>query len=344
MTPSKERVIWVLQGARSGDNAQARELASRLGWTVLPKPLAFNILHHLPNIVLGASTASLYGRSAAQLAAPWPDLVIATGKRTAPVARWIKQQSGGNTKIVQLGRPRAPLAAFDLVVTTPQYGLPAAENVAEALVPFATPQRVEPAALARWSAAWLHLPRPWIAIVVGAPRYPLRLGKAETGRLREAANRLAATSGGSFLVLGSPRTPKGVVEKIGNGLQAPAILCPWNAAENPYQAVLALADRFIVTSDSASMLGETIGTGKPVDIFILPASRVRFGWEARTGLAAWLSREGILQPPRDLSRLVREIIARGHAKPLGSDMTTKRINGVAGDDVIVRIKAMFEIS
>ena len=344
MAPSKERVVWILQGAHGGDNAQARELASRLGWTALLKPLSFNILHHLPNIVLGASTASLRGQPAAQLAAPWPDLVVATGKRTAPVARWIKKQSGGRTRIVQLGRPRAPLSAFDLVVTTPQYGLPAAENVAEALLPFATPQRVAPAVLARWSAAWSHLPTPWIAVVVGAPRFPLRLGKAETGQLVEAASGLAAATGGSLIVLASPRTPPGLVEKIGAGLKVPAIVHPWNAVENPYQSALTLADRFVVTSDSASMLGEAIGTGKPVDIFILPASRVKFGWEARTGLAAWLSRKGILQPPRDLPRLVREIIARGYARPLGSEMITKRMDGVAGDDVIARIKAMFDIS
>ncbi len=342
MTSHKERVIWVLQGARGGDNAQARELASRLGRTALLKPLAFNILHHLPNIVLGVSAASLRRRAVAQLAAPWPDLVIATGKRTAPVARWIKKRSGGRTKIVQLGRPRAPLSAFDLVVATPQYGLPAAANAVETLLPFATAKRPKPGVLEKWSAAWSHLPKPRIAVVVGAPRFPLRMGEAEIVELAEAANGLAAALGGSLMVVGSPRTPKGVVEKIGAGLRAPAILYPWNAAENPYQAVLALADRFVVTSDSASMLGETVGTGKPVDIFILPASGFRFGWEAKTGLAAWLSREGILQPPRDMSRLVREIIGRGHARPLGSDMPTKPMSGVAGDDVVARIKAMFE--
>jgi mitochondrial fission protein ELM1 len=308
----------------------------------LLKPLSFNILHHLPNIVLGTSSASLRGQPAAQLAAPWPDLVIATGKRTAPVARWIRKQSGGRTRIVQLGRPRAPLSAFDLVVTTPQYGLPTAGNVVETLLPFATAHRPEPGAVKKWSAAWSQLPKPWIAMVIGAPRFPLRMGKTEIVRLAEAADRLAAASGGSLLVLGSPRTPQGMVEKIGARLHVPAIPYPWNAAENPYQAALALADRFVVTSDSASMLGETVGTGKPADIFILPASRVRFGWQAKAGLAAWLSRKGILQPPRDMSRLVREIIARGYARPLGSDMTTKRMNGGAGDDVVTRIKAMFE--
>jgi hypothetical protein len=341
---SAGHLIWVLQGVRGGDNAQARELASRLGWAALLKPLSFNILHNLSNIALGASVVSLRRRAAASLAPPWPDLVIATGKRTAPVARWIKKRSGGGTKIVQLGRPRAPLSAFDLVVTTPQYGLPAAENAVEALLPFATGQRPEPGVLEKWSAAWSPLPRPWIVVVIGAPRFPLRMGETEIVRLAEAANGLAAAMGGSLMILGSPRTPQGMVEKIGAGLRAPAILYPWNAAKNPYQAALALADRFIVTSDSASMLGETIGTARPVDIFILPASRLRFGWEAKTGLAAWLSRQGILQPPRDMSRLVGEIIARGHARPLGSDIATQPISGRAGDDIVARIKAMFENS
>ena len=342
MTPDTEHLIWVLQGARAGDNAQARELASQLGWQAMIKPLFFNILHRLPNALLGARIASVRRRAAAGLVPPWPDLVIATGKRTAPVARWIKKQSGGRTKIVQLGRPRAPLAAFDLVVTTPQYGLPSAANVVEVFLPFATPQPVEAAALTRWSAAWSHLPRPWIALVIGAPRKPLRLGDAEIARLTEATNRLAAASGGSLMVVGSPRTPQGAAEQIGAGLTAPAILYPWNTAENPYQAVLALADRFVVTSDSASMLGETIRTGKPVDIFILPSSRRRLGWQTSARLAAWLSRRGILQPRGDMLRLVNEIIGRGHARPLGSDLAIQPLTGGVGDDIVVRIKAMFD--
>jgi hypothetical protein len=144
------------------------------------------------------------------------------------------------------------------------------------------------------------------------------------------------------MVVGSPRTPQGAAEQIGAGLTAPAILYPWNTAENPYQAVLALADRFVVTSDSASMLGETIRTGKPVDIFILPSSRRRLGWQTSARLAAWLSRQGILQPRGDMLRLVNEIIGRGHARPLGSDLAIQPLTGGVGDDVVVRIKAMFD--
>ncbi|NJM28954.1 MAG: hypothetical protein HC855_01375 [Rhizobiales bacterium] len=153
-----KRRVWVLQGARTGDNAQAAELAHRLSLSFEIKPLTYNLLHNLPNILLGESAASV-GAGKESLRAPWPDLVIATGKRAAPVARWIKRQSGGRAKLVHLGRPRAPLEAFDLVVTTPQYGLPPAENAVVAPLPFATPRPSDLVQIATWQAEWEYLPR-----------------------------------------------------------------------------------------------------------------------------------------------------------------------------------------
>jgi hypothetical protein len=43
-----------------------------------------------------------------------------------------------------------------------------------------------------------------------------------------------------------------------------------------------------------------------------------------------------------MSRLIQEIIARGHARPLGSEMTTKPMKHMIGDDIVTRIKAMFD--
>jgi mitochondrial fission protein ELM1 len=45
----------------------------------------------------------------------------------------------------------------------------------------------------------------------------------------------------------------------------------WPPAQpNPYPALLALADRFLVTCDSASMIADACVTGKPVEVFTLP--------------------------------------------------------------------------
>ena len=87
--------IWLIVGDRLGDNAQTENLMAGLGlpyerryvkvvdpW-VKGKPKVIPSLHHLD---LDASD---------ELAAPWPDLVVTVGRRMSMVARWIREQSGG---------------------------------------------------------------------------------------------------------------------------------------------------------------------------------------------------------------------------------------------------------
>ena len=54
-----------------------------------------------------------------------PDLVIAMGRRKAPIARWIRKQSEGLSRLVQLGRKGANDAeAVDLTFVCPLFRLP----------------------------------------------------------------------------------------------------------------------------------------------------------------------------------------------------------------------------
>jgi hypothetical protein len=46
--------------------------------------------------------------------------------------------------------------------------------------------------------------------------------------------------------------------------------------ENPYFTYLALADAFLVTADSVSMISEAAATGKPVHIFDLDGGNAKF--------------------------------------------------------------------
>ena len=48
------------------------------------------------------------------------------------------------------------------------------------------------------------------------------------------------------------------------------------SGENPYFAYLALADAFLVTADSVSMISEAAATGKPVHILDLDGGNAKF--------------------------------------------------------------------
>lgn len=311
MTVSGQPLIWVLKGLRAGDTAQALALSSRLDAQVVPKQLHFNAWHAVPNWLRGGSISHLNPETRLLLQPPWPDLVIATGRRTAAASVWIKQQSGGFTRIVQLGRPRMALSAFDLVVTTPQYGLPRARNVEVMDLPFATPREASGEDLAAFSQAWASLPRPWILGAIGGPKFPVRLGKAELGAFGRLLSGRANATGGSVIVIDSPRSPSHAVDAVGAAIDAPKWLYRRGQGANPYGAALQLCDELNVTSDSMSMVTDMLLTAKPTSIFRLPLSRLRPQWQAERGLGAVLASGGVLHPPRDVSRVLDRLVGEG---------------------------------
>ena len=118
---------------------------------------------------------------------PWPDLVIGIGRRTVPVARWIREQNGGRTELIRLGHPRAPNELFDLVITTRQYPVPPGENVVT--LPLAMNRFRTPPTPSDEERAWLDgRPRPHVLLSLGGPSSMWQLDNAA---LHVAAEKLA---------------------------------------------------------------------------------------------------------------------------------------------------------
>ena len=349
--------VWVLHGVKTGDNRQLMELAEALGWPYEVKQLTFNSLRHAPNVLLGATLATIEARSKRALVGPpWPDVVLSSGKRAVPVARWIQSRSKGKARLVHLGRPWAPLEWFDLIITTPQYRLPARPNILHTTMPLnrLTPVRE---ARARENAevvrAIERLPRPRTAVLVGGNSTSLVLTADAAQRLGCEASAAASADGGSLLVTTSPRTPATATAALRSAIECPVYFHDWNdsALPNPYDAFLALADAFIVTGDSASMLAEACSTGRSVSIFALPSRwllrapssltrivrrrRVSYrGTPRQQGLLGRfydrLVENGLLTPARDLSSYHFALTCRGLAAPLGAPRTEQPVP-YAGD-------------
>jgi mitochondrial fission protein ELM1 len=344
--------VWVLLGDRAGDNAQLLRLAEALGWPFEAKRIRYNRLNRCPNLLLGGSKLTVDTRGSDPLAPPWPDLVIGASRRAAPLARWIKKQSGGRSRLVHLLHTQAPLHYFDLVVTTAQYRLPERANVLHNLLPLNTARaEVLESSAAQWRGRLEHLPRPWIAVLVGGNTASYRLDAFTARQLGQFTSRVARETGGSLLISSSPRTPPDAADALLAAVESPAYVYRWqpNKDENPYLAYLALADRFIVTADSASMLAEACSMGRPVELF----GRRRHRREAKRlprafptsqrfeeALIGW----GIVKPKRDFQALHRELMKRGllcspgheqplqPAKPNDLARTVTRIRRLMGEE------------
>jgi mitochondrial fission protein ELM1 len=336
-SPARLPKVWLLLGKGVGGNGQIVGLAESLGWPFEAKSLAYNALNRCPNVVLGASLLSLDRRASSPLDPPWPDLVIGASRRSAPIAQWIKRQSGGRTRLVHLLHVQAPLERFDLIITTPQYRLPVRPNILHNIAPLnRVPDEKLRAAGAAWAGRLRHLPRPHLALLVGGNSSSYVLDATTAARLGREASAWARSTGGALLLTTSARTPPAAAAALFAAIDAPAHSYRWRPRDpdNPYFAYLALADRFIVTVDSASLLLEAGCTGKPVEIFAWPDRRLKRLGPKRL-LQRWTDRQrraasgagaavpaavrfydrlvdlGLWKPPRDFDAYHRALASRG---------------------------------
>ena len=268
-------LVWILMGHKAGDNAQVLALAEALDWPYDIKRFTYQRYEVIPNLALRTTLAGVIAAESSSLQPPWPDLVVSAGRRNEPIARWIRAQAaaeGHRVRLVHLGRPWSRLQHFDLIVTTPQYRLPQRPNILQNPAPLhrVTARRLrEEAEL--WAPRFAHLPRPWIAVLIGGGVAPYVFDHGTAERLARGASGLAAAGGGSALISTSPRTPALTVPALCAQLTVPSHVFRWarEQSENPFYGMLALADEIIVTGDSMSMLTEACATGKPVHIFDL---------------------------------------------------------------------------
>jgi uncharacterized protein len=263
-------LVWVLTCHREGDNAQMIGLAEALGWPFEVKRIVHKRLELLPNLLFKTTLAGMDERRSSPLEPPWPDLVIFAFRANENIARWIRMRAGGRTRFVVIGRPWSRLREFDLIVTTPQLGLPRRENVLHNVLPLhrVTPERLAAAARV-WTPRLAHLPRPYLAVLAGGTSGPYVFSRQAARQLGREVSALSHRFGGSVLVTTSARTSAAATRALWDAIDRPAYRYRWNSDEqhNPYFAFLALADTVVVTGESISMITEASAAGKPVLMF-----------------------------------------------------------------------------
>ncbi len=316
---TSEADVWVLLDDRAGNRAQALGVAENLDVPFKTIEIRYGPLIKLPNLILGATLMGVSGATKNLLKAPWPKLIIAAGRRTAPVARWIKRQSRDTTRLVQIMDPGAGHNEFDLICRpTHDDGKPVG-NILE--IP-AAPHGLSAEKLSRIAEDWAdrlkHLSTPRIALLIGGSTRRRYFTQDLAQRLCFQASEVAAKNNGSLMVTTSRRTGD-VIGTVEASLSGDFQLHRWDDdAENPYAAYLATADAIIVTGESVSMCSEAVSTGKPVYVYAPP--------ELITAKHA---------------RLHRALLNGGHARLFEGDvdLTWQPIPLVVADEIVAAIQA-----
>ncbi len=349
-------VVWLITAYRAGEREQLLALAEALAWPYEIKEISHKKYAWRTNLFRGSSLSGINCTDSSPLQAPWPDLVLAAGMRNEPICRWVRNQSGGHSKIVHIGRPWADPSHFDLVITTPQYRLPERPNV---LQNSTTLHRISQQRLAqagqRFQTRVDSLAMPYIAVIVGGDSGPYTFGKIAAKRLAAQASALAEKRGGSLLVTTSARTTDAALDTLKQWTRVPAQFYRWQKADpdNPYYAYLALADEIIVTADSMSMLTEACATRKPVYMFDpntgehamrrqATASNKQDDVRISAITYRWLMQSGPQRLSRDIRLVHDRLIAEGRAVWLGQKFPAHTLSELPDlDRAVQRVRALF---
>lgn len=265
----KNPTIWVLADDRAGNVGQCMGVAHALGLAFDRKDIAYGLYGKLPNFLLGARLKGLSPDSQKKISPPWPDLVIAAGRRTAPVARYIKKASRGRAKLVQIMDPGAlGSEEFDLICVPAHDAKPLQANHMKMVgAPHCVDGEKLRQAKQKWQERFADLPRPLIGLIVGGATKNKVFSEEMARELGQRLNDVADQKGAGLLITTSRRTGA-VAQALFDEITVPSFCFKWgDEGENPYFGFLSCADYLVVTGDSVSMCSEACATGKPVMIY-----------------------------------------------------------------------------
>ncbi|MGC6511747.1 MAG: mitochondrial fission ELM1 family protein [Parvibaculales bacterium] len=299
MTDISLSCIWTLTNGMAGFEVQTSAVASHIaGYCGLDDNAVSR-----KTVCLSAPYKWLapYGPAQKQASCtpPYPDLLIASGRKSIPLARHIKKASGGSCYTVILQNPRISPRHFDFV-WAPAHDRLRGKNVFSTLL---SPHGLTQESLLQAASDWAgkikaSAKQKRIGVLVGGPNKIYGFKDQDVRNLAQAVKHLAEA--GHFIMLSlSRRTPDGVEARLAEALSGHNhfLWAPRHGGDNPYRGILGLADAMLVTCDSVNMVGEACTTGVPVYILKLDGGSHRFDRFHRavceTGHAAFMTQEAL---------------------------------------------------
>jgi mitochondrial fission protein ELM1 len=266
--------ILVLCDDRPGTASQAVGLAKEIGLPHKIFKLNYSFFSRLPNFFLGKSLLGLDEETYQRIKdlKHLPRLIISSGRRSAPVALFLKNLSRNRSKIVQIMHPNLPLGKFDFVIL-PKHDCQDERKHPNLLTSVGSLTQVSDSLIAHEKekfAPWFqNIEKTKIAVLLGGDSKNTKFEKSTAIKLGKLLSKIANNMDAKLLVLNSRRSGKELSEALKSNLTCDFDFFDWEkvAKENPYMAILGWADFFVITGDSVSMISECCATAKPVYVF-----------------------------------------------------------------------------
>jgi mitochondrial fission protein ELM1 len=259
-------LAWIISSGLIGHEINCRGIALALGLSPHIRRIAPRLLFAALAPFGPIDPREAAHRSRSPIAPPYPDILIASGRRAVPYIRYLKRASKGHTFTLFMQNPRTGPRAAD-AIWVPEHDRLRGDNVIVTLTsPHILRADVLAAARAHIHPRIAELARPRIALVLGGDSVNHTFQPRDAEALAGIA-RLVLQQGKGLMITPSRRTPASVIASIRKAIGDANVFFDDGSGANPYVDILANADAIIVTGDSVNMVGEAVATGVPVHVY-----------------------------------------------------------------------------
>lgn len=261
-------LCWVMTDGSAGMENQALGLAESLGFEIIIKHIILRCpwTWIAPYIRIGKKYC--LHKNSDQLRSPWPDFVIACGRKSILPALYVKEKNF-KTKLIYLQDPKISPKYFDAIIC-PKHDKIEGDNVIKSCCSI---HRISEKNLSIGKSQFEHLfatyKSPRIGVLIGGTNHVYKYSKETTIYIANKLISLCKNDNVSLLVTTSRRTPERLFKILKEKFIDYDNIYLWDrTSPNPYFGILALSDILILTPDSISMISEAASTDKP--IYIIP--------------------------------------------------------------------------
>ncbi len=269
---NKNLKIWAITNGTQGADTQCRGISTYL-------PGNMDLFHVAPACpwrwFAPFAPAMMNARTDSRFQNAWPDMVISVGRAPVPYARYIRKISKGKSFCVHLQHPHISPKYFDFI-WAPLHDKIEGENIYKTLL---SPHDIQAKDIKR-AAQNLSFPtrkqgQSCAAILIGGPSNAYPFSITEMKQLAAKLAQIAAQDIFCIITL-SRRSPAAFAHLLREAL-TPFDYYLWDGTgDNPYPALLGVADYVLTTEDSVNMTGEACIAGKPVYVFPLKGGKRKF--------------------------------------------------------------------
>ena len=266
------KLAWCLTDGSAGMISQVRGLAEALNVNYELKVVKLNFpWSKLPVNLLPLSNKMFKNLEEFSLDGKAPDILISCGKRSIYASLFIKKKSIKRVFSIHIQNPRVKTNNFDIVVA-PSHDNVIGDNVitTDLAINHITPKLLDKHA-EKMKDSFGSIQKPICTVFIGGKSRNYKFDQSNVIELAKTLDKVMNNNNVQMFIVFSRRTDEFIKDYLKKKYPKQNIV--WEGKENPYLALMHYSKYLICTSDSVSIISESVSAKKPVFIYKLPTSK-----------------------------------------------------------------------